>query len=261
MSLLSLFESKPRATDWPATLSDLRVELKIEERTERGYDTRDAVYTSIHAVLRHAKGRDIERGDARIEVNGVPLEFHVRTGNYYDRYPYYHLREGSPLTVTPGTVYRFVLIAPDGKRHALGEVTTPAALQMEQIAFPRQRPAHGPVVIAWKDLAEPARLTLFRSDFRREADGNEVHVAGSANDPAALRREIGGGLIRRRSSDWTIAPDFLANRDGLALETLGAEVRVEHSGRMERTLAKESFVQATRLLILRMEFFPPPAAR
>jgi len=251
MSLSSLFGSSPRSSDWPASLADVRVEIQIEHSSERGDDTRDSSRASIQAILYHVKGRAIERGDVALEVNGVPLEFRVRTGNYYDRHPYYHLPPDSPLQVTPATTYRFVLIAPDATKHLVAEVTTPERLELDQITYPRQPPT-GPVVLAWRDLAEPARLTVYRSNRWREAVNVFVNEAGSPTDPTALRRQIGGGLFRRKSDTWTIPATFLQSIDGHELSALAVDIRVTRTGRVEKTFAKGSTLQVERWLTLRM---------
>ncbi|MBL9210750.1 MAG: hypothetical protein JNL92_09810 [Opitutaceae bacterium] len=251
MSLQSLFGSSPRSTDWPASLTSVRVEIRIEHSAERGDDTRDSSHASILAVLYHAKGRAIERRDVALEVNGVPLEFRVRTGNYYDRHPYYRLHPDSPLQITPATAYRFVLTTPDGTKHPVGEVITPERLDLDQFTYPRQPPA-GPVALAWRDLAEPAQLTVYRSNRWREAANIFVHEAGSPTDPTALRRQIGGGLFRRKSDSWTIPAAFLQPIDGHELSALAVDIRVTHRGQIEQTFAQGSTLQAERWLTLRM---------
>lgn len=251
MSLPSLFGSSPRSTDWPASLADVRVEIRLEHSAERGDDTRDSSRASLRAVLYHAKGRAIERRDVALEVNGVRLEFRVGTGNYYDRHPYYRLPDDAPLQITPATTYRFVLVAPDATTHPVGEVTTPERLELEQFTYPRQPPA-GPIVLAWRDLAEPAQVTVYRSNRWREAENVFVNEAGSPNDPTALRRQIGGGLFRRKSDSWTIPAAFLLPIDGHEMSALAVDVRVIRPGRVERTFAKGSTVQAERRLTLRL---------
>lgn len=251
MPLLSLFGSSPRSSDWPASLADVRVEIQIEHSSERGDDTRDSSSASIKAVLYHAKGRAIERRDVALEVNGVPLEFRVGTGNYYDRYPYYRLPPDSPLQITPAHTYRFVLVTPDAVKHLVGDVTTPERLELEQFTYPRQSPA-GPVVLTWRDLAEPAQLTVYRSNRWREGVNVFVNEAGSPTDPAALRRQIGGGLFRRKSDTWTVPATFLQPIDSHEMSALAVDIRVTRTGRVEKTFAKASTLRAERWLTLRM---------
>jgi hypothetical protein len=94
---------------------------------------------------------------------------------------------------------------------------------------------------------------IFRSDVRKEADGTEVHEAGSANDPAGLRREIGGGFFRKPTGQWKIPAAFLASPEGRSLAALGAEIRVVHETAAPSTFAKGSTFRAERRLTLRME--------
>jgi hypothetical protein len=253
MSLLSLLGCSPRPTELPVSLAGLHVEIAIEDITERGVGSSPYVRKSITAVLRHARGGKIEREDVSMEVNGMPMEFRVGTGNYYDRHPYYRLRDDAMVRVEPATEYRFTLVLPDGARHIVGTIRTPAALEPAQIDFPARRPKTADVIVGWRDLAEPATLVVFRSDLRKENDGTVVNEAGSANDPAALRREIGGGFFRRKSDQWRIPAVFLASQDGRSLSALGAEIRVAHETAALQSFAQGSTLRAERRLTLRME--------
>jgi hypothetical protein len=252
MSLSSLFAGSPRATDIPSSLANLSAEISIEDIAERGDGTPGFSRRSITAVLRHARGKAIERSDLGLEVNGVAMEFRVSTGNYYDRHPYYRLAEKSSVTVKPATEYVFTLVLPGGTRHLVGKVKTPAALELAQFDFTTRRPASGDVTFGWRDLVEPASLTLFRSDTWKESDGTLVNEAGSPNDPAALRRAIAGGWFRKSTDRLKVPAEFLATKEGRTLATLGAEVRVANEGRIEKTFAKESTLRAERRLLLRM---------
>lgn len=256
MSLLSLLGCSPRPTDQlPASLRDLQIEITLEDLTERGAGSSPYERTSITAVVRDARGgAAIERADLRVEVNDTPLEFRVSTGNYYDRHPYYRLPENSSVRVGPATHYRFTLVLPDGTRHEIGTIRTPAALELAQIDFATQRPDNGEVTIGWRDLAEPAALVVFRSNLRREADGTIVREAGSANDPAAPRRTIGGGFLRRqRTGQWRVPADFLAPTDTHTASAVSAEIRVEHTASAARTFARSSSLRAERRLTLHMD--------
>lgn len=255
MSLLSLLGCS-RSSDLPATLAGLQVEITLEDITERGTDSAPYSRQSIQAVLRHARGKAIERDDVRIEVNGEPLEFRVSSGNYYDRHPYYRLRDDTRIKLMPGGEYRFALILPDGARQDLGSVRMPAALDLGQFEFARVRATMNPVTIAWRELEQPATLTLFRSDVRHDADGTKVHEAGSVHDPAALRRSIGPTWFRRGSGRWVLPADFLINTPERTLAALGAEVRIAHPGRISPQFARTSFVRAERRVTLQMDCAP-----
>jgi hypothetical protein len=251
MSLLSLLGCSRHSTELPSTLSELRVEILIEDESERGDDTLDNSFQNISAVLRNAKGEEIERGDVTLEVNGAPLVFRVATGNYYDRHPYYQLAKDSELRVTSDTDYHFVLRLPDGARHEVGSIRTPAKLTVTQFDFAKQRPAQGDIDLAWRNLVETATLTLYRANTYLDGD-TRVLEAGSATDPSALRREIGPGFLRRSSGHWTVPADFLSPQDGHELRSLGAEILVTHEG-VAKNFSKKSSLRALRRLTLRME--------
>ena len=260
MSLLSVFGCFRTTTEVPTSLGDLRVEIAIEHLVDRQTDSAPYARKRIKAELSNTRGRKIEREDVRLEVNGIPLEFRVAQGNYYDRHPYYQLSDDKRLPLAPASDYRFTLVLPNGARHDVGTVRMPANLDLEQFTFAKQRPASGEVVVAWRELAAPTALTVFRSDIRREADGTEVHVAGSANDPAALRRTIGPGWLRRRSGEWAVPAKFLAeNADG-RISAVSADIRILHEGQLAGTFAKGSTITAERRLTLRMECAPDAGA-
>ncbi len=252
MSLLSLLGCSPTSKDLPASLAEFRAKINIEDVTDLMVGNNYA-RTSIRAVLSNARGKDIERSDVKIEVNGIPMQFRVGIGNYYDRHPFYYLDDNSSLAVKPATEYRFVLVLPDGARHEIGTVRTPAALTTKQIDFPRQRPASGAVAIGWRDLAEPAELVLYRSVVRREDERTLVHEGGSINDPAALRRTIGPGWFRSRSDTWTLPEKFLTSEANPILTSIGVEIAVASKGRIAAGFSKESTLSAERRIKLDME--------
>ncbi len=253
MSLLSLLGCSPTTKELPATLAELRVKIEAEHYTDLSQQ-RNHSRRSIRVVLSNAKGSDIERGDVKIEVNGKPMRFGVGKGNYYDRHPYYLLDDDDNLPLTPGTEHRFVLVLPDGARHDIGTLRTPAALSPEQFDFPTQAPASGPVKIGWRDLAEPALLQLGRSEIRREAEGNVVVEGAGPHDPEAPRRTIGPGWFRNHSGHWAVPEKLLVSTADRKLLSLHARVVATSEGRMSPAFSKQSSMQATRLIQLEMEF-------
>lgn len=257
MSLLSFFGCSKTSAELPASLTELRAEISIEDHTECSEDRPEYTHKSVKVVLRNAGGNTIERGDVRIEMNGIPMEFRVGQGNYYDRHPYYYLADDALKLLAPATDYRFVLVLPSGVRNEIGVVRSPAALGATQFDFPVRRPATGPVGFAWHDLPEPATVVLFRSDMWKNGDGTRVLEAGSSNDPASLRRTIGPGLLRGRSDKWIVPESFLATHEGHTLRSLGAEVSVVHEGRVVKTFSKQSSLRAERRVTLRMECADP----
>ena len=252
MSLLSLLGCSPSSKDLPASLAELRAEIRIEDLTSL-VTGNPQERTSMRAVLRDARGRDLERADVQVEVNGVPMQFHVGIGNYYDRHPCYSLDDDPRVAVTPATEYRFVLVLPDGARQEIGTVRTPAALMSQQIDLPRKRPASGAIAIEWRVLAEPAELVLYRSVSRREDDSTIVYESGSSHDPSALRRTIGPGWFRSRSDKWTLPAKFLAAEANSTLRSIGAEIAVVSVGHVAAGVSKQSTLRAERRIRLDME--------
>ncbi len=252
MSLLSLLGCSPATKDLPAKLADLRVKIEAEDLTEL---SADRLYSrrSIRVVLSNAKGADIERGDIKIEVNGMPMRFRVGQGNYYDRHPYYILDGDDKLPLTPATGHRFVLILPDGARHDLGTLRTPAALLPEQFDFPGKAPASRPLKISWRDLAESAQLQLGRTLQTRTDERNFVIEGNGPHDPEAPRRTIGPGWFRSRSGNWAVPDTLLATNANQKLLSLHARIVATSPGKVSPVFSKQSTMTATREIRLEME--------
>lgn len=253
MSLLSLLGCSPATKELPAKLADLRVKIEAEHYTDLSHD-RNHSRRSVRVVLSNAKGSDIERGDVKIELNGQPMRFRVGKGNYYDRHPYYILDDDDNLRLAPATDHHFVLFLPDGTRHEIGTLRTPAALSPEQFDFPTKAPASRPVKIAWRDLAEPAQVQLGRSEQRREGDNRVVIEGAGPHDPDAPRRTIGPGWFRSRSGHWDVPEQLLVSTADRKLLSLHARIVATSEGRITSTFSKQSTMQATRLIQLEMEF-------
>lgn len=253
MSLLALFGCSGTSKDLPAKLTDLRVKVEMTDLTSRTGSS-DFSHRSVRVVLSNSKGADLERADVGVELNGVPMEFRVGTGNYYDRHPYYRLDDDPRVPIAAGTDYRFVLILPDGKRHDIGTLRTPAALAPEQIDFAKKPPASGPVTIGWRELAEAAELILYRSEIRPGPEGATIVEGSSANDPEAVRRTIGPGLLRGRSGSFVLPAKLLASTPERKLLTIGADIVVVSEGRVSSTFSRQSTLRAERRIQLDMEF-------
>lgn len=253
MSLLSLPGCSPATKELPAKLADLRIAIEAEHRTELSSERRHS-RRSLRAVLSHAKGSDIERSDIKIEVNGTPMRFRVGQGNYYDRHPYYVLDDDDNLPLLPGTDHRFVLVLPDGTRHDIGTLRTPAALAPEQFDFPATAPATRPVKIAWRDLAEPAQLRLGRTVQTRTDERSFTTEGTGPHDPDAPRRTIGPGWFRGRNGQWEIPGELLHAHSNQKLLWLSAAIVAATEGRVSAAFSKESSMQATRSIQLEMRF-------
>ncbi len=252
MSLLSLLGCSFSTKDLPARLEDLRVSIEAEHIT----DSQRHSHQCIRAVLSNAKGAAVERADVKVEVNGLPMRFRVHRGNYYDRHPSYVLDESDRFEISPATDLKFVLVLPDESRHDIGTLRTPAALSPRQFDFAQKAPASGPVVISWRDLAEPVQLQLGRSEQRQEADNHYVIEGTGPHDPDALRRTIGPGWLRRRSDHWAVPASFLVSTPNRKLLSLHAEIVAVREGRVSAALSKRSSLRATRRIQLEMEFAP-----
>lgn len=253
MSLLSLLGCSGTTEELPAKLSELRVSVEAEHLTSlvgsQNYSRR-----SVRVVLTNSKGAGIERADVQVEVNDVPMRYRVSRGNYYDRHPYYILDDDDRFPLTPGTDHRFVLVLPDGTRHDIGTLRTPAALSPEQFDFPKKPPASGPVVIAWRNLAEPVELHLVRTEQRRGTDGSTVIEGAGPNDPEGFRRTIGPGMFRSHTDRLVVPDKLLVSTAERKLLSLQAEIVAAVEARTSPALSKQSSMKAERRIQLDMEF-------
>lgn len=253
MSLLSLLGCSGSTKDLPGKLADIRVKVEVEHSTDLS-DDRDYTRRSIRVVLSNAKGADIERGDVKVEVNGTPMRFRVSQGNYYDRHPYYTLDDDDKIPLTPASELRFALILPDGARHDLGTLRTPAALSPGQFDFPTTAPATRPIKIGWRDLVEPAQLQLGRSTETKTDERTFLTEGTGPYDPNAPRRTIGPGWFRRRSGEWTVPEELMRTGPNQKLLWLEARIVATSEGKVAAPFAKQSSMQATRLIRLEMRF-------
>jgi hypothetical protein len=253
MVLWALLGCSGTTTELPGKLDDLRVKIDAEHLTDLT-GSRSYARHSIRAVLTNAKGSDIERSDVKIEVNGLPMRFRVGQGNYHDRHPYYLLDGDDRLELNPGTEYRFILILPDGARHNIGTLRTPAALSPEQFDFPKTPPGSSPVTFAWRNLAEPVQLRIGRAEQRRDADGNSAIVSSGPNDPDALRRTIDPGAFRRHTGRLVLPEQLLVSTPDRKLLWLLAEITVASESRTSSSFSRQSAMRAVRRIQLNMQF-------
>lgn len=248
MTLLS-FLACTSTKELPLTLKELRANVEIEDVTTPSFASR-----SIRVVLSNKKGKDVEREDVKVEVNGTPMRFGVSQGNYYDRHPYYRLDDKDNFSLTPSSDYKFVLTLPDGTRHDIGTVRTPAALLPNQFDFATNAPVSRPVIIAWRDLVEPVEIRVGRTEQRRDSSGSVAVEGGGPNDPEAMRKTVGPGLFRKRSDRWELPERLLVSTADNKLLSLQVEITATNNGRASSEISNKSTLTATRRIQLAMEF-------
>src|SRR5678815_3665951 len=106
MSLWSMLGCRFSTTEPPNSLSNVRVLIDIEQRTERQPEGRDPYeFNHVDVVLTDAKGLPLELPDVKVLMNGVPLTFKVGRGNYYDRHPRYTLPDERIAELRADTEY------------------------------------------------------------------------------------------------------------------------------------------------------------
>jgi hypothetical protein len=254
MSLLSFLGVGCSTIELPAGPEGIRLEISLEQTSRRGDAGRPADETDqVTVVLYNAKGRAIENGAVRMLVNDVELPFRVGQGNYYDRHPYYQLRDSERLRLAPDAEYRFTLVWRDGTRYEAATIRTPKAITLASVALPHTSALGAPLTVRWTDVPTTAELVAYRTRRLVDSAGNVGVVSGSRNMPDALRRKIGRGFLRGASGSMTIPGDYLRELEGQPVTALGVEVSAATTGTVSKPFLPKSTVTALRRIETRVE--------
>lgn len=254
MSLLSLLGCRNSTPEVPGTPGEVRVTIEIAQRSERQNEGREAYeFNSVNVVLANKKGAAIENADVKVLMNGTPLRFHVAQGNYYDRHPYYSLSEEQRTVLRADAEYAFTLIWPDGTSYDVATIRTPKRLEISQFTFPETHHEGSPLEISWRDLAETCELVAFRGFEYRNAEGGQTLEGGSVNSEDAIRKTIGPGWFRSKSSAMTVPASYFATSGGKRVASFDAEVSRTIEGKVAKTFLPGSHVRAVRTVTFRAE--------
>ena len=254
MSLLALLGVGCSTIELPAGPEGIRLDITVEQASRRGDAGRPAdEHDQVNVVLYNAKGKAIENASVRMFVNDVELPFRVAQGNYYDRHPYYQLRDDPRLPIRPDAEYRFTVVWRDGTRYEAATVRTPKAIALASFDLPHASALGAPLTIRWTDIPTAAELVAYRSRRLVDADGNVGVVAGSANQPDALRRKIGRGFLRSASGSLTIPGAYLRELEGEPVTALGVDVTATTTGTVAKPFLAKSTATAVRKVELRVE--------
>ncbi len=249
MSLLSFPGCRVSTTEVPGSLADVRLNVNIEQRTERQPEGRDP-YEFIHVevVLSDGKGAAIEKPEIKVLMNGEPLMFGVGTGNYYDRHPRYRLPDGQRAVIRPDTEYAFRVVWTDGKTYEAGTVRTPKALALEQITMPETHRAGLPLEITWRELAEKVDIVAFHGFEYPDEFNNMVQESGSVNADDVIRQSAGPG-----SGKMTVPASYFAAIGKKRVASFGIEVTRVNESRAAKAFSGESRIRAVRTVTYRAE--------
>lgn len=249
-----MFGCAPGTRDLPDVLSGLLIDASIEQEIERhgaggeGFET-----CRVSVALQDKTGRMIESEELRVRLNDLTLSTRSAHGSFYERHPFYRL-EGASADLPPDTNFQFRLVRADESFEEAGVVRTPRVLSPEQFRFPEMISRQEMVAVEWLDLTEPVELAVFRCHSYVDMHGNTVVVDDTANDPAAIRRTIGPGLLRRPSGRLEIPAEYLADHDERRVCGVGVEISVTHLGQVPERFSRQSSIRATRRLKLQAEF-------
>lgn len=230
--------------------ADWRAEVVLEQLSEQHPDYN---VSRLTVVLRNSKGREIETPDTQFEVNGVPLRYAVGQGNYYDRHPYYRLREDTGFGFAADTTYELTLRRAQGTASPFARIRTPAPMSPTSFRVPAAHPSNRDLVIAWTELRQPAELLIYKTHTLIDAQGNQAIEAGGPNAEDAIRQRIGSGGLALREGTYTIPVGYFATSEAGRVSALGIEITVTNSGQFLHPVLRQSSVTARRKIVLRID--------
>ncbi|MCC7140986.1 MAG: hypothetical protein IT349_02695 [Candidatus Eisenbacteria bacterium] len=262
MTILGLLGCGFSSKELPGSLSELRVEVDLEQSTERreGIDA-PFDFRQVSAVIRNAKGTLIENEAIGIRVNGLPLRFRVSTGNYGEHHPWYSLDDEGLASIESEPDLRFTLLWSDGTEHEIGVIRAPGTITLDHFTLPERLQPGEETTISWRDLPAEGELLLYRNTSYRDEFGNWVLMPGSGNDPEALRKKIGPGFLRGRSGSLRISRAFLADRGNQKTCGVGVEIAITTRGAVSSAFHRASYLTAKRKVSLATEIEGTPNAR
>jgi hypothetical protein len=234
--------------------ADWRAEVALEQLSEQhpGYDI-----SRLTVVLRNSKGKEIETPDTQFAVNGVPLRYVVGQGNYYDRHPYYRLREDSGFGIAADTAYELTMQRANGPASPFARVRTPAPMLPTSFRVPVTHPSNRDLVVAWTGLRQPAELLIYKTHTLIDAQGNQTIEAGGPYADDALRQRIGSGGLPEHEGTYTIPATYFAASAAGRVSALSIEITAANSGQFLHPVLRQSTVTAHRKIVLRIDVTAP----
>ena len=246
----------PAVTTTDDAGADWRAEIVLEQLSEQHshYNV-----SRLTVVLRNSKGREIETPDIQFEANGVPLRYAVGQGNYYDRHPYYRLREDSGFGFAVDTTYELMMRRAQGPASPFARIRTPAPMFPTNFHVPAAHPSNRDLVIAWTGLHQPTELLIYKTRTLTDAEGNQTIEAGGPYAEDAIRHRIGSGRLALREGSYTIPAVYFASSAAGRVSALGIEITATNSGQFLHPVLMQRTITAHRKIVLRIDVAAPQA--
>lgn len=234
--------------------AEWRAEVKVEQLSERNPDYE---VNRLTVVLRNAKGKETETPDAQFELPGVPLEYRVGQGNYYDRHPYYRLLEDSGFSFAADAPYEIAVKRAGGPASPFATLRTPKPMSPDDFRLPATHPHNRDLVLSWTGLSQPAEVVIYKTHRFIDENGNQAFEGGSPYSGDALRYRIGSGGLPLRQGSITVPSPYLATAAGRSVSALGIEITASNTGNFLQPVLKQSTVTALRKVVLRVDVSAP----
>jgi hypothetical protein len=231
-----------------------QVEVLLEQITERNPDFETS---GLKVVLRDAKGKEVETPDVRLELDGVALTYAVAGGNYYDRHPYYRLREDSGFRFEAGTAYELAARRGDDPVLPLARFTTPKPMGPENFRIPATHPRGGALEVFWKGLSQPVDLLVTRTLTFTDEHGNHGFREGGPYGDDVLRRRVGARGLPLPDGSTTIPASYFSVAGGEAVASIRLEFTAAGEARFLCRVLESSSVVAVRRVTLPVEIAEP----
>lgn len=230
--------------------AEWQVAVDLEHLGERnpGYE---GSRTTI--VLRNSRGQEIETPDTYFEINGAPLAYVVGRGNYYDRHPYYRLREDAKFVLAADATYELAIRLKKDPALPFARVRTPAPMLPANFRVPVRQPSNRDLVIQWAGLRQPADVLIYKTHTLIDAQGNQTIEAGGPYATDAIRHLIGPGEQVLREGRYAVPARYFAASAAGRVSALTIEINATTSGQFLYPVRKRSTITARRKIVFRVE--------
>lgn len=245
---VTLPEDAGKTVDDPGAEWQAKVELEHLSETNPRYET-----SRLSLTLRNARGKEIETADTSFEVNGAPLAYFVGQGNYYDRHPYYRLREDARFSLAADAIYDIAVARDRNPAVPFAHIRTPAPMGPADFQIPARHPGSRDLVIQWRGLRQQAELLIYKTHTLADAQGNQTIEAGGPHADDAIRHLIGPDEHTLREGSHVIPAAYFAASAAGRVSALTIEANASNSGQFLHPVLKRSSITARRKIVFRIE--------
>ena len=224
------------------------VDLEHISKRNPGYEG-----SRLTIVLRNSRGQEIETPDTYFEVNGAPLAYVVGQGNYYDRHPYYRLREDAKFVFAADATYELAIRRKKDLALPFARIRTPVPMLPANFRVPVRQPSNRDLVIQWTGLRQQAEMLIYRTRTLLDAQGNQTIEAGGPYADDAIRQLIGPDEQVLREGRYAIPARYFAASAAGRVSALTIEINATNSGQFLHPVLKRSMITARRKIVFHVE--------